>query len=77
MKKGLAKESAVLKEEVKALIEKYKFMFKFETSAKLNLNITAVFEELARNLIYNSIERRRSANPIPEKEWSLILRKDR
>jgi GTPase SAR1 family protein len=46
------------------MIERYKFVFKFETSAKINKNINLVFEELSRNLIYNSIKRKKSANPI-------------
>lgn len=58
-------------------MEKYKMVFKFETSARMNKNINLVFEELSRNLIYNSIKRKRSANPIREEEWSVILKRDK
>lgn len=57
-------------------MEKYRFTFKFETSAKDNINIDLVFEELSRNLIYNSLERKRMANSIGEEDWSVILKRD-
>lgn len=48
-KKDLAESSAVPnqiidRDEIKQLVEKYRFTFKFETSAKTNLNIDLVFE---------------------------------
>jgi predicted GTPase len=70
-------EPAADKDEIKQLVEKYRFTFKFETSAKANLNIDMVFEELSRNLIYNSLQRKKTVNPIREEEWSGILKRDK
>ena len=64
------------REEVKQLVEKYRFTFKFETSAKDNHNIDLVFEELSRNLIYNNLQRKKAASPLKEDEWSVILQRE-
>lgn len=47
------------REEVSQFLENYKMTFTFETSAKLNKNISKVFEELSRNLIFNTVEKRK------------------
>ena len=52
------------KSSVKEFVEKHRFTFKFETSAKDNQNIDLVFEELSRNLIFNFLKKKKNVSPI-------------
>lgn len=51
-----ASEREVTEQDAKIFMQREAFLFSFETSAKENIRINEVFEEIARNLLVKSFK---------------------